>query len=97
MKYKVSIQESSLTDDFDIFIEISEPFNVSVKRNCKDQELLKMYKENPKDVDKIFEREAETFKLYKNQIGFFGDMHPEYEGTVVKALASVKNWVQVKF
>ena len=57
MKYKVSIQESSLTDDFDIFIEISEPFNVSVKRKCKDQELLKMYKENPKDVDKIFERE----------------------------------------
>jgi hypothetical protein len=32
MKYKVSIQESSLTDDFDIFIEISEPFNVSIKR-----------------------------------------------------------------
>ena len=57
MKYKVSIQESSLTDDFDIFIEISEPFNVSIKRKCKDQELLKMYKENPKDVDKIFERE----------------------------------------
>ena len=57
MKYKVSIQESSLTDDFDIFIEISEPFNVSVKRKCKDQELLKMYKDNPKDVDKIFERE----------------------------------------
>ena len=57
MKYKVSIQESSLTDDFDIFIEISEPFNVSIKRKCKNQELLKMYKENPKDVDKIFERE----------------------------------------
>ena len=57
MKYKVSIQESSYTDDFDIFIEISEPFNVSIKRKCKDQELLKMYKENPKDVDKIFERE----------------------------------------
>ena len=57
MKYKVSIQESSLTDDFDIFIEISEPFNVSIKRKCKDQELLKMYKENPQDVDKIFERE----------------------------------------
>ena len=56
-KYKVSIQESSYTDDFDIFIEISEPFNVSIKRKCKDQELLKMYKENPKDVDKIFERE----------------------------------------
>ena len=57
MKYKVSIQESSLTDDFDIFIEISEPFNVSVKRKCKDHELLKMYKENPQDVDEIFERE----------------------------------------
>ena len=57
MKYKVSIQESSLTDDFDIFIEISEPFNVSIKRKCKDQELLKMYKENPQDVDEIFERE----------------------------------------
>ena len=57
MKYKVSIQESSLTDDFDIFIEISEPFNVSLKRKCMDQELLKMYKENPLDVDKIFERE----------------------------------------
>ena len=57
MKYKVSIQESSLTDDFDIFIEISEPFNLSLKRKCKEQELLKMYKENPKDVDKIFERE----------------------------------------
>ena len=57
MKYKVSIQESSLTDDFDIFIEISEPFNVSIKRKCKDQELLKMYKENPKDIEKIFERE----------------------------------------
>ena len=57
MKYKVSIQESSLTEDFDIFIEISEPFNVSIKRKCKDQELLKMYKENPLDVDKIFERE----------------------------------------
>ena len=57
MKYKVSIQEFSLTDDFDIFIEISEPFNVSIKRKCKDQELLKMYKENPLDVDKIFERE----------------------------------------
>ena len=57
MKYKVSIQESSFTDDFDIFIEISEPFNVSIKRKCKDQELLKMYKENPLDVDKIFERE----------------------------------------
>ena len=57
MKYKVSIQESSLTDDFDIFIEISEPFNVSIKRKCNDQELLKMYKENPQDVDKIFERE----------------------------------------
>ena len=57
MKYKVSIQESSLTDDFDIFIEISEPFNVSIKRKCKDQELLKMYKENPQNVDKIFERE----------------------------------------
>ena len=57
MKYKVSIQESSLTDDFDIFIEISEPFNVSIKRKCKDQELLKMYKENLLDVDKIFERE----------------------------------------
>ncbi len=57
MKYKVSIQESSYTDDFDIFIEISEPFNVSIKRKCKDQELLKMYKENPHDVDKIFERE----------------------------------------
>ena len=57
MKYKVSIQESSLTDDFDIFIEISEPFNVSIKRKCKDQELLKMYKEHPQNVDKIFERE----------------------------------------
>ena len=57
MKYKVSIQESNYTDDFDIFIEISEPFNVSIKRKCKDQELLKMYKENPQDVDKIFERE----------------------------------------
>ena len=57
MKYKVSIQESSFTDEFDIFIEISEPFNVSIKRKCKDQELLKMYKENPLDVDKIFERE----------------------------------------
>ncbi len=57
MKYKVSIQESSLTDEFDIFIEISEPFNVSIKRKCKDQELLKMYKENPQNVDKIFERE----------------------------------------
>ena len=57
MIYKVSIQESSFTDDFDIFIEISEPFNVSIKRKCKDQELLKMYKENPQDVDKIFERE----------------------------------------
>ena len=57
MKYKVSIQESSLTDDFDIFIEISESFNVSIKRKCKDQELLKMYKENPQDVDEIFERE----------------------------------------
>ena len=57
MKYKVSIQESSFTEDFDIFIEISEPFNVSIKRKCKDQELLKMYKENPQDVDKIFERE----------------------------------------
>ena len=57
MKYKVSIQESSFSDDFDIFIEISEPFNVSLKRKCKDQELLKMYKENPLDVDKIFERE----------------------------------------
>ena len=57
MIYKVSIQESSLTDEFDIFIEISEPFNVSIKRKCKDQELLKMYKENPQDVDKIFERE----------------------------------------
>ena len=57
MKYKVSIQESSYTDDFDIFIEISEPFNVSIKRKCKGQELLKMNKENPKDVDKIFERE----------------------------------------
>ena len=57
MKYKVSIQESSYTDDFDIFIEISEPFNVSVKRKCKEQELLRMYKENPQDVDKIFERE----------------------------------------
>ena len=57
MKYKVSIQESNFSDDFDIFIEISEPFNVSLKRKCKDQELLKMYKENPQDVDKIFERE----------------------------------------
>ena len=57
MKYKVSIQESSLTDDFDIFIEISEPFNVTIKRKCKDQELLKMYKENPQNVDKMFERE----------------------------------------
>lgn len=57
MKYKVSIQESILTDDFDIFIEISEPFNVSLKRKCKDQELLKMYKENPHNVDEIFERE----------------------------------------
>ena len=57
MKYKVSIQESSFSNDFDIFIEISEPFNVSIKRKCKDQELLKMYKENPQDVDKIFERE----------------------------------------
>ena len=57
MKYKVSIQESSFTGDFDIFIEISEPFNVSIKRKCKDQELLKMYKENPQDVDEIFERE----------------------------------------
>ena len=57
MKYKVSIQESSPTDDFDIFIEISEPFNLSLKRKCKEQELLKMYKENPQDVDKIFERE----------------------------------------
>ena len=57
MKYKVSIQESSFSDDFDIFIEISEPFNVSIKRKCKDQELLKMYKENPQDVDKIFEGE----------------------------------------
>ena len=57
MKYKVSIQESSFTEDFDIFIEISEPFNVSIKRKCKDQELLKMYKENPQDVDEIFERE----------------------------------------
>ena len=47
----------SFTGDFDIFIEISEPFNVSIKRKCKDQELLKMYKENPQDVDKIFERE----------------------------------------
>lgn len=58
MKYKVSIQESSFTDNFDIFIEISEPFNVTVKRKCKDNELLKMYKENPQDVDKIFEREV---------------------------------------
>ena len=57
MKYKVSIQESNFSNDFDIFIEISEPFNVSIKRKCKDQELLKMYKENPQDVDKIFERE----------------------------------------
>ena len=57
MKYKVSIQESNFSDDFDIFIEISEPFNVSIKRKCKDQELLKMYKENPQDVNKIFERE----------------------------------------
>ena len=65
MKYKVSIQESSLTDDFDIFIEISEPFNVSVKRKCKDQELLKMYKENPQDVDKIFEDNKDKFTLYE--------------------------------
>lgn len=57
MKYKVSIQESIFSDDFDIFIEISEPFNVSIKRKCKDQELLKMYKENPQGVDKIFEGE----------------------------------------
>ena len=57
MKYKVSIQESNFSNDFDIFIEISEPFNVSLKRKCKDQELLKMDKDNPQDVDKIFERE----------------------------------------
>ena len=57
MKYKVSIQEFNFSNDFDIFIEISEPFNVSLKRKCKDQELLKMYKDNPQDVDKIFERE----------------------------------------
>lgn len=60
MKYKVSIQESSLTEDFDIFIEISEPFNVSIKRKCKDQELLEMYKENPQDIEKIFESEIQN-------------------------------------
>ena len=59
MKYKVSIQESNYTDDFDIFIEISEPFNVSIKRKCKDQELLEMYKENPQDIEKIFESEIQ--------------------------------------
>lgn len=40
--------------------------------------------------DKIFEKEAEVFKLYKDQIGIFGDMNPDYTGTVVKALASVR-------
>jgi len=43
--------------------------------------------------DKIFTTEAEAFKLYKDRIGIFGDMSPHYAGTVVKAIASVKDWV----
>lgn len=43
--------------------------------------------------DKIFATEAEAFKLYKDKIGIFGDMSPNYAGTVVKAIASVKDWV----
>ena len=42
--------------------------------------------------DKIFKSEAEAFKLYKDKIGIFGDMDPTYAGTVVKAIASIKNW-----
>ena len=44
--------------------------------------------------DSIFERESEAFKLYKDKIGIFGDMDPHYAGTVVKAIASVKNWLK---
>lgn len=43
--------------------------------------------------DKIFSTEAEAFKLYPEKIGIFGDMNPQYSGTVVKAIASVKDWL----
>lgn len=73
-------------------IEVDENNNiVSINKNIAAKTLVYSIGTHPND--KIFSSEAEAFKLYKDKIGIFGDMDPAYAGTVVKAIASIRDWV----
>lgn len=73
-------------------IEVDDKKNIiSINKNIPVGTLIYSIGTHPND--KILEKESEAFKLYKDKIGIFGDMDPAYAGTVVKAIASVKNWL----
>ncbi|MEY3196743.1 MAG: hypothetical protein RLZZ59_109, partial [Pseudomonadota bacterium] len=72
-------------------IDLDENGNVkSINGNIPAKTLI--YSIGTYPNEKIFSREAEAFKLYKEKIGIFGDMDPAYAGTVVRAIASVRDW-----
>ena len=73
-------------------IEVDENNNIaSINKNISAKTLVYSIGTHPND--KIFSSEADAFKLYKDKIGIFGDMDPAYAGTVVKAIASIRDWV----
>ena len=73
-------------------IEVNEVGNIiSINKNIPVGTLVYSIGTHPND--KIFATEVGAFKLYKDRIGIFGDMDPEYAGTVVKAIASIRDWV----
>ena len=67
---------------------------VSINKNIAAGTLIYSIGTHPNDT--IFATESETFALYKDKIGIFGDMDPKYAGTVVKAIASIRDWVNAQ-